>query len=987
MLEQILNLERKYRTKVKKVHEFQALFDLLKDHDVHRLPAILSTCVYQRKSVCAITERLREAITGVYRPLGNFSKRELDIGLLSLRLGGYRLLFALSEEFGLPSIRTVMREHVNIDVLACISTPDDETLIRNVQEVFMAPRIKTARPRVGVHIALDETALDPGAGYSPRHESVSGICPCTGQSDDELDARTLAPIMELSEKMFPEDDTPPCRHFATEATVAAVSLLGAGDYRAVPIVVAPVCGSKKAEAFVEFIVQQQRVWRLSGAQEKYGPIWSVGTDGAAPRRKGGTHYCLKEDVSAEKGYGKKLHQLPGMNLKVGPEDITLDFDWKHLIKRESQFCLHNTSHVHMLMSHLSGFGTQIRCKKGMFLLNKAVTAQLIATYLHRVGFRRDKIKELLKLKDGQNVPAAIELVEALEKVANIPRYELTLSEYHDQRAIGVFAEIFGSYVHGFSQDKSSLTEQMALLSKYSHLVAYFYREGKTSFMQNELYYDSMTCVKNAFFCLAKQQDLDPTQAFYLFLLGSDGIEKLFAYARMAGGHSPNFSFDMLAQRLGEGVDIARIMAEYPEWYSGHRRLTAAYGKRTDKLSPPTWEGDAIAGHCDIIQAWLCGANEASKIIFNYTNNVVNFQAWFSDQNADILWPLGGGPFAFPGVKSLDDPTDDEEDNSAQTEEMSMDEILVNVPHAPGTTVETERIEQMVVEVNPQSAEAVQTSTTNIHVAQPHDVNPASSSQLDPSSNIRSNNDLTSKDSAEEETAAQLSSARRHSIWMDPGWVHRRSVVTKVFNARPHIRHPKERLRRVRNHPEADTSHIKYDDDSFTANMCIATLVRCDTRAFLALVQATYLTQRDEEAWSVRKSEVSLPEANVTIRGQILKFEPALASNGAPCFAWHGHFARLRAPSAKASTTDSRLEITLPGHACIPVQLPKYQAAIEGSLDLGWRIPSDALKQVGITLWEQIRNTGLAEHLPELGVGLEFPYCLSNGECHLFDMVL
>jgi hypothetical protein len=224
--------------------------------------------------------------------------------------------------------------------------------------------------------------------------------------------------------------------------------------------------------------------------------------------------------------------------------------------------------------------------------------------------------------------------------------------------------------------------------------------------------------------------------------------------------------------------------------------------------------------------------------------------------------------------------------------------------------------------------------------------------------------------------------------MNPGWVQRRSVVTQVFDARPYIRHTKERLRHVRNHPEAGTSHIKYDDDSFTTNMCIATLVQCNTCAFLALIQVTYLTQRDEEAWSVRKSVISLPEANITIRGQNLKFEPVPSANGAPCLAWNGRFSQLRAPSAKASTTDSRLETTLPGHTCTPVQLSKYQAAVEGSLDLGWRIPSNAVEQVDVNLWERICNTGLAEHLPELSVGLSFPYRLRNGVSGLwyFDMV-
>jgi hypothetical protein len=93
-----------------------------------------------------------------------------------------------------------------------------------------------------------------------------------------------------------------------------------------------------------------------------------------------------------------------------------------------------------------GMGSMIRTNSGMFIEGRAITAQLLAKYLRKCKVTTNRIAEMLDLKDGQNVPLAIELIDMLKKIHDIPDYKLDLAEQHDKRAIKVFAELFGSYV-------------------------------------------------------------------------------------------------------------------------------------------------------------------------------------------------------------------------------------------------------------------------------------------------------------------------------------------------------------------------------------------------------------------------------------------------------------------------------------------------------------------------------------------------------------
>jgi hypothetical protein len=318
----------------KKLQFFEQIFALLARQHVQRLLQLLQTWMRSQESIETLLQRIGAAINGTYRVKGRFSPRDFSLGLLVLRLGGYRLLHALNVEFGLPSLRSLRRSHTPVKVQPSIGAPDYNDVMANLSTIVLEPRRDKPVQRVGCQIALDETALRPSACYVPHLRSLGGLCPCGGLRTSELCIDSNAALDAIQSKMSPSNGEPAKLHYASQATVVALNFLGRNDYRSLPFLVNGCCGTKDARAFVNLMKLIIQSYSDSGAAARFGWFFSFATDGNAARRKGGFHYLLGHKLETSTELGKQLTGLLGMNYMVGPHDITLDFDWKHIIKRE-----------------------------------------------------------------------------------------------------------------------------------------------------------------------------------------------------------------------------------------------------------------------------------------------------------------------------------------------------------------------------------------------------------------------------------------------------------------------------------------------------------------------------------------------------------------------------------------------------------------------------------------------------------------------------
>ncbi|EIW53976.1 uncharacterized protein TRAVEDRAFT_88281, partial [Trametes versicolor FP-101664 SS1] len=206
----------------------------------------------------------------------------------------------------------------------------------------------------------------------------------------------------------------------------------------------------------------------------------------------------------------------------------------------------------------------------------------------------------------QDVPRAIEFLEAVEEIKDLPTDGCSPGELQEAQLVGLVGDIFMSFMDAFVRPDWSLSQQLVSLSKFAHAAFALFRIHGVNFMPNQLYSDMQMTVKNAFFCIAKQQELDGSQPFYLFLLGDDRLENLFGRVRMQGGHSPNFSFKQLVDRLAAAMDLDAIFTRHPSLDPGFRRLKITRTEHLDHLNPESWRGDAVADQVSLDNAWREG---------------------------------------------------------------------------------------------------------------------------------------------------------------------------------------------------------------------------------------------------------------------------------------------------------------------------------------------------------------------------------------------
>ncbi|EIW75264.1 hypothetical protein CONPUDRAFT_37704, partial [Coniophora puteana RWD-64-598 SS2] len=183
----------------------------------------------------------------------------------------------------------------------------------------------------GHTLCIDEIALQEKADFDSRSQQVIGICHRHAAAvnvtlTDAESAIRVATSLKAEE----------C-HLAKEATVIAVTTWGNDTIR--PLLAAGSCKSETPAQIAATMKQAITSWDESGARDRFGPIWSVATDGDATRRRGFHDEFLKYQIDELTNISQTpvmvgtVRLLPGLNCFVGDSAVTLDFDPKHIFKR------------------------------------------------------------------------------------------------------------------------------------------------------------------------------------------------------------------------------------------------------------------------------------------------------------------------------------------------------------------------------------------------------------------------------------------------------------------------------------------------------------------------------------------------------------------------------------------------------------------------------------------------------------------------------
>ncbi|KAG1772528.1 hypothetical protein EV702DRAFT_1048648 [Suillus placidus] len=513
-----LNASREYISALSRLDDYHRLLMAISEHDIPRLQQIVSVALGNGASVREIINKLEDALEGAYCPQG-YGADDLDIATLVYRLGGRQLLFALNQKLSIPSLRTLRTQAAFTTITPTIGTIRNEHFDTNIQSGILSTRADITSLR-GVSIMINEMAIEEMAVHYSKYNKIGGLCWKHSNLIDPV-LRTYDSTVAIAQKIHDEEV-----HLGKEVTVIGVACFGEDELY--PILVAPTCKTEDATDMEGVLGRALQRWKATGADQTVGPIWSLATDGDTTRRAAGHRLFIKQPLSVESPLYGILANMPGLNMWTGDNDVTLDFDPKHIFK----------------LFKSNTFNLGITLNNG-----QVINAMMLTHYLVWLpAYDEASVTKLLHPDDPQDVPRAVELIRAIIELTQ-SQHALLINSFSpdvDRRAdlmsIMLLSDVIESFLIPFINVNLSLTEQVQYLSRFAHLSFALFRSHRCSFMSYQLYYNMHTTVKNFMFCIAKQQVID---------------------------------------RLGATKDIDGMFKRHPELDPGHHRLSL--GNRVKNL--------------------------------------------------------------------------------------------------------------------------------------------------------------------------------------------------------------------------------------------------------------------------------------------------------------------------------------------------------------------------------------------------------------------
>ena len=303
---------------------------------------------------------------------------------------------------------------------------------------------------------------------------------------------------------------------------------------------------------------------------------------------------------------------------------------------------------------MPGFATLIRNRDGILVNRSIVNKNHIRSHLiHLPETDIKMIESLVDPADKQNVPKAVTLIELINQLQTLDTASYTPSRAEEHKALTAIGTVLSAFMDPFIRPHMSLAEQLTSLSMYAHTAFAFYAKHSTSFMTSPLYADSQAVVKDIFFCVAKQQVLDPTAEFHIILCGTDRLEIDFCLARTQTHHR-NFDILDLSNKLATSSLIDSVLLRNPELDAGSRRLKTSGVIGPDHTNPKSWIGDVSVGRVSLQVCWEEGRTKATALVSSIypEDPILNFDALFQKPHHDLLRPKG----RYIGVSNELDPS-------------------------------------------------------------------------------------------------------------------------------------------------------------------------------------------------------------------------------------------------------------------------------------------------------------------------------------------
>ncbi|KAJ6574023.1 hypothetical protein B0H10DRAFT_1963829 [Mycena sp. CBHHK59/15] len=581
-----------------------------------------------------ILEQCQLAKAGKYTAR-NYTQYEIDLAIELYELSGEGSVYSMNHSiFALPSRKTIQPYRRQFNLVPSVGGLRLADVSRNITTLFGSHTLRDKETdsflpiKCGHTLSFDELATERKVVYMTETDEMGGFCIEHLAGLDTIKVGKYTHTVEAAVSAVKEGKV----HISHETCVGAISRLYETNYGAKPVFMGPTCKKGPWQDGLWMIEMVLGAWKRSPDGEvKHGPILSVATDGDHKRRLALFILCMQSEILPGNPLYPYVRNLPGLNLRVGKDNITNNSDPKHTFKCTcSSLC----------------------SPEGIVVKNVCINRDLLLGWLERLpdhDWSETTIHNLLDPSDAQNVANSIKLLMCIVEIVELDPEDFDPSEVAEFEALCLLGELFDALLQPFINTELSLSEQIQSLVSFSHLLCALYVENGTSFIPNQLYADMQAMAKNAVLMVPKTRLINGKLKVFICLLGDDVLEALFGRARMIGGHSPNCSVGELRDRFSSAMNLDYIYECHPELERKPRRLNMTRMRHVDHLRPSHFKRELRADSCDLDKVWMAGVKAAEQILAEYgVRMAMSFSERFRRKDRDLSHPMGG---KYPAISS------------------------------------------------------------------------------------------------------------------------------------------------------------------------------------------------------------------------------------------------------------------------------------------------------------------------------------------------
>ncbi|KAJ7479043.1 hypothetical protein FB451DRAFT_1395654 [Mycena latifolia] len=331
-----VNLSDSLKSARERLSDFNNVFQFVGHNTVPALHRIFFNAAKKGWSAKKLHEQLQLARSGEYSAK-NYTQYEIDLTILLYELWGGGAVYAMNHSiFALPSLSTIQPYRRQHKLVPCVDGVRFSDISDNISALFGPHKIRNGTKSgtmvesepifCGHTLSFDEIACERTIDYMAETDNMAGLCLEHLAALDTVKAGKDTKTVEAAVAAVREGKV----HVAHEISVGAISRLSESGYGAKPVFMGASCKKGGWQECLRTMETVLEAWRRSPHGEiKHGPVLSVASDGDPKRRPALFMMTMHSEILPDNSLYAFISSLPGLNRRVGRNNLTDDFDYKH----------------------------------------------------------------------------------------------------------------------------------------------------------------------------------------------------------------------------------------------------------------------------------------------------------------------------------------------------------------------------------------------------------------------------------------------------------------------------------------------------------------------------------------------------------------------------------------------------------------------------------------------------------------------------------